>query len=87
MRTASTWSPPPSLGVVGLALLLCAFGMRLVTAARARDRKRVAAAAAAYSAFLVHAGLDWDWEMPVTTLAGLACGAALLAGARDLSRS
>jgi O-antigen ligase len=75
------------LGVVGLTLLLCALGMPLVTAARARDRRFVAPAAAAYSTFLVHAGLDWDWEMPVTTLAGLACGAALLASGRGLSRS
>jgi len=42
----------------------------------------VAAAAAGYSAYLVHAGLDWDWEYPVVTLAGLACGAALLIAAR-----
>jgi len=75
------------LGVVGLLLLLCALGMPLVTAARTRDRRLFAPAAAAYSAFLVHAGLDWDWEMPVTTLAGLACGAALLASGRGLSRS
>jgi O-antigen ligase len=75
------------LGVVGLVLLLCALGAPLVAAARTQDRKLVAPATAAYSAFLVHAGLDWDWEMPVTTLAGLACGAALLAGGRGLSRS
>jgi hypothetical protein len=27
---------------------------------------------------LSHAALDWDWEMPVVTLAGLVCGAALV---------
>ena len=70
------------LGIVGLALLLCAIGTPLVTAVRVRERKIVATAAAGYSAFLVHAGLDWDWEMPVTTLAGLTCGAALLVAAR-----
>ena len=69
------------LGVVGLALLLAALGTPLVAAARARDPKLVATSTAAYSTFLVHAGLDWDWEMPVTTLAGLACGAALLVSA------
>ena len=68
------------LGAVGLALLLCALGAPLVAAVAARDRTRVATAAAAYVVFLVHAGLDWDWEMPVTVLAGLACGAAVLAG-------
>ena len=29
-------------------------------------------------AFLVHAGVDWDWELPAVGLAGLACLAAVL---------
>jgi len=29
-------------------------------------------------AYLVHAGVHWDWEMPVLTLAALSCGAAIL---------
>jgi O-antigen ligase len=70
------------LGLVGLALLLCALGTPLVAAVTAPDRTRFATATAAYVAFLVHAGLDWDWEMPVTVLAGLACCAAVLAGVR-----
>jgi len=70
------------LGPVGLALLLAMLAAPLVSAARARGRPVVAAAAAGYSAYLVHAGLDWDWEYPVVTLAGLACGAALLIAAR-----
>jgi O-antigen ligase len=70
------------LGVVGLVLLLVALVAPLTALARARDARAVSAAAAAYAAFLVHAGLDWDWEMPVTTVAGLACGAAVLVGAR-----
>ena len=71
------------LGIVGLALLLVALGAPLAAAARARENQLVATAAAAYVAFLVHAGLDWDWEMPVTTFAGLACGAALLVSRRS----
>ena len=70
------------LGIVGLALLLSALGAPLVAAARARKRRIVATAAGGYATFLVHAGLDWDWEMPVTTIAGLTCGAALLVAAR-----
>jgi peptidoglycan/LPS O-acetylase OafA/YrhL len=46
----------------------------------------VAAAAAGYVAFVLHAGIDWDWEMPATTLAGLFCGAALLAATRPQQR-
>ncbi len=76
------------LGVVGLTLLLCALAAPVVAAVSVRDRAGVVGtAAAAYLVFLVHAGLDWDWEMPVTTVAGLACGAALLAAPRDLSGS
>jgi O-antigen ligase len=70
------------LGIVGLALLLCALGTPLVAAVRARAQGVLASAAAGYAAFLVHAGLDWDWEMPVTVVAGLACGAAILVAPR-----
>lgn len=69
------------LGPVGLALLLAMLAAPLVSAARARGAPVVAAATAGYSAYLVHAGLDWDWEYPVVTLAGLACGACLLTSA------
>jgi O-antigen ligase/polysaccharide polymerase Wzy-like membrane protein len=75
------------LGLVGLVLLLCALGAPLAAATRTRDPRLVAPAAAAYSVFLIHAGLDWDWEMPVTTVAGLACGAALLSSSPRLSRT
>jgi O-antigen ligase len=75
------------LGVVGLALLLCALAAPLLAARRAENPALAATALGGYSAFLVHAGLDWDWEMPVTTLAGLACAAALLAGTRPARSS
>jgi peptidoglycan/LPS O-acetylase OafA/YrhL len=39
----------------------------------------VAAALGGYVAFLIHAGLDWDWELPAIVVAALACGAAALA--------
>ena len=70
------------LGPAGLALLLAALAVPLVAAARAHTNPFVPAAAGAYTAFLVHAAQDWDWEMPAVTLAALACGAALLAAAR-----
>jgi hypothetical protein len=28
--------------------------------------------------FAVHAGLDWDWEMPVVTLTALGCAGVAL---------
>jgi O-antigen ligase len=66
------------LGPVGLLLVLAGLVPPLLAAGRARPDAAVATAAATYVAFLIHAGLDWDWEMPATMLAGLACAAALL---------
>lgn len=70
------------LGPVGLALVLAALACPLVALARCRD-PLVATAAAGYTAYVVHAGIDWDWEIPAVTLAGLFCGAALLVATRD----
>jgi len=70
------------LGPVGLALLLAALAIPLVAAAKARLHPLVPGALAAYLAYLVHAGGDWDWEMPAVTLAGLFCGAALVLAER-----
>jgi hypothetical protein len=74
------------LGPLGLALLLAALALPLVAAVRARGTGLVAATSGAYVAFLLHAGVDWDWEVPAVTLAGLACGAGLLASARGPAR-
>ena len=73
------------LGLVGFVLLVGALGPPLIVVGTARSDPNVAIAAAAYIAFLVHAGLDWDWEMPATTLTGLACAAALLVAVRPPS--
>jgi hypothetical protein len=69
-------------GPVGLALLLAALCHPLVAAVRARRRALASAAFGAYVAFLVHAGVDWDWQMPALTLAALFCAAALLVSGR-----
>ena len=70
------------LGPLGLALLLTACGAPLVGAWRARRHPLAAGATAAYVAFLVHAGVDWDWQLAAVSLAGLGCGAVLLIMAR-----
>jgi hypothetical protein len=69
------------LGPVGLALLLVALGTPLWAARRAPGPWG-ATALAAYVAFLVHALLDWDWQIPAVTLPALACGAAVVVLAR-----
>ncbi len=70
------------LGVVGLGLLLTAFSVPLIAALRARRRGLVPAAAGAYVAYLAHAGIDWDWELPAVTVPALVCGVSVLAAAR-----
>jgi hypothetical protein len=70
------------LGVVGLILLATALLGPLVAAFAARRQPLMPAAAGAYFAYLLHAGVDWDWEMPAVTLAALACGLALVVSAR-----
>jgi O-antigen ligase len=69
------------LGPIGLALLLVALGAPLVAAFLARGSPLVPTAVAAYVAYLVHAAVDWDWEMGAVTLAALAVAAALVAAA------
>ena len=72
-------------GPVGLMLLILALGTPLVAAFRARGHPLVPFALAAFVAFLVHATVDWDWEMSAVTLAALACAAALLTAATSRS--
>jgi O-antigen ligase len=66
------------LGPVGLALLGLALGIPLVAAVRSRRAPLVPAAAAAYCTFIVHAAVDWDWEMPVVTLSAVLIGGFLV---------
>ena len=70
------------LGPVGLAFLVVALTLPLAAMMRIRGELATAAAAAAYAAFLAHAALDWDWQIPAVTLAALSCGGALLVCAR-----
>jgi hypothetical protein len=69
------------LGLVGLAALALFIGGAAV-AARNAYRARpglVAGWVAAVLVWAVHAGLDWDWEMPAVSGLALLLGAALIA--------
>jgi O-Antigen ligase len=75
------------LGLVGLGLLAgvlaaCALAARRVLRA---DRALAAGPAAAALTWALHAGLDWDWEMPAVTLVAVALAGLLLprAGAAE----
>jgi tetratricopeptide (TPR) repeat protein len=67
------------LGLVGFLLLVVALGIPLVAAFGARREPLAVGAVGAYVAYLVHAGVDWDWELTGLTVPALACGVALLA--------
>jgi O-antigen ligase len=70
------------LGPVGLALLIGVLATPLLVLRRARRRELVPAALGAYVAYLVHAGVDWDWELPAVTLAAVFCAATILLAGR-----
>jgi O-antigen ligase len=64
------------LGLVGLlALGLLVTGCAL---AAVRAGPAAAGSVAALAAFALHAGIDWDWEMPALTLVALALAASLM---------
>jgi hypothetical protein len=71
------------LGIVGLALLVAVLAVPLVAGLRARRHPLAAVALGAYVAYLVHAFVDWDWQVPALTLLALFCGVAVVAAARD----
>jgi O-Antigen ligase len=70
------------LGLVGLALLLVALLTPLAMALRrltGPGRQAYAAFAAGGIALLVHAGVDWDWEMPALFAWWFGAGGLVLA--------
>ncbi|MFL5919485.1 MAG: O-antigen ligase family protein, partial [Gaiellaceae bacterium] len=70
------------LGPIGLSLLVLTLLVPVVVAVRVRRHPLAPFALAAFVAYLFHAGVDWDWEMPAVTLAAVICGAALVVAAR-----
>ena len=71
------------LGPVGLALLLVLVAAPLAAGLRARTHPLAPVALGGYVAYLAHTGVDWDWELPAVTVAGVACGLSLLVLARE----
>jgi O-antigen ligase len=75
------------LGIVGVLLLVAFLGGTIACLWRilADPHGRVLAAgwAAASACWLVHAGLDWDWEMPAVSMIFLALAGAAIGTARE----
>jgi O-antigen ligase len=65
-------------GLPGLFLLAVVLGTPLLATLAKQARSAPISLAPAYVAYLVHAGIDWDWEMPIVTLSALACAATLV---------
>jgi O-Antigen ligase len=74
---------PAEMGLVGLLLLSAAFTAGGVAAARALRADPVLGAGpvAVAVAWALHAGIDWDWEMPAVTLPALLLVGLLLGAA------
>jgi O-antigen ligase len=68
------------LGVVGLVLVAGLAVPVFAAASRSALSATETAALGGAVTFLVHAGLDFDWEMPAVTVAGIACLAAIGGG-------
>ena len=75
------------LGPLGLALLLGTLALPLVALRQARRFPLGPAAGGAFTAYLLHAGVDWQWEVPAVTVPALFCGGALLAWRRPAAPS
>jgi hypothetical protein len=71
------------LGPIGLAVLIAVLVLPLAAIRRSRGDPLAVGAFGAYVAYLVHAGADWDWEVPAVTMTAFICAAALLVAARD----
>ena len=59
-------------------LVVSLVAVPLLATVRRRGDPTSALAGAAFAVFAVHAGLDWDWEMPVVTLTALGCAGLVL---------
>jgi hypothetical protein len=71
------------VGPFGLGLLILLLLTPLAALRRVRRHPLVPAAGGAYVAYLVHTGVDWDWELPTVTLVGLVSGVAILLAGRS----
>lgn len=72
------------LGIVGLLPLLVvlgAFGWGAIRMARGPARHAGGLVLAVVATWAIHAGVDWDWEMPALTIGVFALGGAVLAAA------
>jgi O-antigen ligase len=71
------------LGPVGLGLLVGVMLLALGACVAARREPFAPVALGAFVAYAVHAGVDWDWELPAVTLAAFVVGSLGLVAHRS----
>ena len=74
------------LGIVGVLLLITALAsiiVGLAWSARGRYRAPWVALLCGVGAWMVHAAVDWDWEMPAVSIGVFAAGGVALASRRE----
>lgn len=70
------------LGPLGLLLLVVVLGIPFGALVVVRRQPVIAGALGAYTAYLVHAAIDWDWELTGITLTALLIGSVGLIALR-----
>jgi hypothetical protein len=70
------------LGPLGLLLLIVVLGIPFGALIAARRQPVIAGALGAYTAYLAHAAIDWDWELTGITLTALLIGSVGLIALR-----
>jgi O-antigen ligase len=70
------------LGLAPLAVAVVTLTVALALRVRGRERSLYAALLAAILAWAVHAGIDWDWEVPAVTVWVFALGGLAIAAPR-----
>ena len=71
------------LGPLGLALLLGALLVPVRVAVGSRRQPTAVIGSGAYVAFLVHAAVDWDWQLPAVTVTALLIAVAIMLSTRS----
>lgn len=71
------------LGIVGLALVVGLLVIPFLALRRLRWNPAAVGPAGAYAVFVLHNGVDWDWQLSGVALTGLLVGALLLVLSRD----
>jgi O-antigen ligase len=70
------------LGPIGLALLVSFLLVPVGAGLAVRKQALLPGIVAAYAAFVVHAGVDWDWELSGVTLTALVIGGLAVVAVR-----